>query len=290
MSAPSSALPESGTARGSGVDAAHGSTSMPPSTYAPLMPLLYSYAELAADDPRRAELREELIIGFLPVVNHLAARHSAGNPGVRDDLVQAGTIGLISAVDRWDPHRAQGEFLGYLIPCVRGEILRFFRDRTWSVHVPRRLKELGPTLARATQVLSQRLGRSPRPSELAEHLAVPVDVVIEALDAAANHHADTLDATDPETGARVLDRLGSVDGALEHVEFREVLRPLLDTLPDRERTILVLRFFEEMSQTQIAAEVGISQMHVSRLLARTLVRLRAELTENPLKGGGATAS
>jgi RNA polymerase sigma-B factor len=253
------------------------------------MPLLYSYAELAEDDPRRAELREELILGFLLVVHHLAARHSSGNPAVRDDLVQAGTIGLISAVDRWDPRRAQGEFLGYLIPCVRGEILRFFRDRTWSVHVPRRLKELGPALARATQVLSQRLGRAPRPSELAEHLAVSVDVVIEALDAAANHHADTLDSTDPETGASALDRIGSVDGALEDVEFREVLRPLLDTLPARERTILVLRFFQEMSQTQIAAEVGISQMHVSRLLARTLTRLRGELTENPLDGGRTAA-
>lgn len=257
---------------------------MPPSAYAPLMPLLYSYAERADDDPRRAELREELILGFLPVVHHLAARHSAGNPGVRDDLVQAGTIGLISAVDRWDPQRAQGEFLGYLIPCVRGEILRFFRDRTWSVHVPRRLKELGPALTRATQVLSQELGRSPRPSELAERLAVPVDVVIEALDAAANHHAEPLDAADPETGAAALDRIGSEDPALEDVEFREVLRPLLDTLPARERTILMLRFVEEKSQTQIAAEVGISQMHVSRLLARTLTRMRGKLAENPLDG------
>lgn len=266
------------------------SSALPPSAYAPLMPQLRRYAELADGDPGRAPLREELILGFLPVVHHLAARHSVGNPGVRDDLVQAGTLGLISAVDRWDPERAHGEFLGYLIPCVRGEILRFFRDRTWSVHVPRRLKELGPALARASQTLSQRWGRAPRPSELASHLDIPVDIVIEALDAAANHHADPLDALDPTTGAGALDRLGSIDTALENVEFREVLRPLLETLPPRERTILVLRFFEEMSQTQIAAKVGISQMHVSRLLAHTLTRLRGELAENPLQDGRAISS
>jgi RNA polymerase sigma-B factor len=252
----------------------------PASEYAGYMPLLRRLVELPDGDPARAALRDEVILGFLPVVEHLAARHAAGNPGVRDDLVQAGTIGLISAVDHWDPERASGEFLGYLVPCVRGEILRWFRDRTWAVRVPRRLKEMGPALNRATNELGQQLGRAPRPSELAAHMRVPVEDVIEAIDAAANHHAERLDAPDPTTGSSLAERVGDLDAAMANVEDREQLRPVLDALPDRERTILVLRFFGEMSQTQIAAEVGISQMHVSRLLAKTLTRLRTALSDD----------
>lgn len=262
------------------------SVDQPASVYASLMPRLRTFEALPVDAPERSLVREELILGFLPVVHHLAARHSSGNPAVRDDLVQAGTIGLISAVDHWDPSRAQGEFLGYLIPCVRGEILRWFRDRTWAVRVPRRLKELGPAINRATHQLAQDLGRAPRPSELAAHLGIAVEEVIEALDAAANHHAGQLDAPDPETGTPLVDRVGDLDGALATVENREVLRPLLESLPERERTILMLRFFAEMSQTRIAAEVGVSQMHVSRLLASTLARLRTSLAENPMTDVG----
>ncbi|MFC5948102.1 SigB/SigF/SigG family RNA polymerase sigma factor [Pseudonocardia lutea] len=255
---------------------------LPDSEYVNLMPELYAYAAMAADDPRRRALRDELVLGFLPVARHLARKHGRGYPGGLDDLVQVATVGLISAIDRWDPERAQGEFLGYLIPCVRGEILRYFRDRTWTMRVPRRLKDLGVALRRATGPLSQQLGRAPRPSELAAHLGVPVDEVIEALDAQANQSAGSLDAVagDEEGDTPLADRLGELDHELDLVEYRDALRPLLDRLPERERTIIMLRFFGEMTQTQIAERVGISQMHVSRLLARTLAELRRGLLDD----------
>jgi RNA polymerase sigma-B factor len=249
----------------------------PPSDYADQMPQLQRYAAMSPDDPRRGPLREDLILAFLPVVDHLARRHASSDAGLVDDLTQAGRIALIAAIDRWDPDLAQGEFIGYLVPCVRGEMLRWFRDRTWAVRVPRRLNELSAAISRATGPLSQELGRAPRPSELAAHLGTSVDEVIEALHARTNQRADTLDATDSDTGLAPTERLGALDAALDLVEHRAALRPLLDRLPDRERTILVLRFFGERSQTQIAQELGISQMHVSRLLARTLTELRRQL-------------
>ncbi|MCE0763830.1 SigB/SigF/SigG family RNA polymerase sigma factor [Pseudonocardia kujensis] len=254
----------------------------PDSEYVDLMPRLYAYAELDPADPRRGALRDELVLGFLPVARHLAKKHGRGYPGGLDDLVQVATVGLIAAIDRWDPERAQGEFLGYLIPCVRGEILRYFRDRTWSMRVPRRLKELGVAIRRATGPLSQQLGRAPKPSELAAHLGAGVEEVIEALDAQANQSAGSLDAVagDEEGDTPLADRLGELDRELDLVEYRDALRPLLDRLPERERTILMLRFFGEMTQTQIAERVGISQMHVSRLLSRTLAELRRGLLDD----------
>ncbi|MCE0763835.1 SigB/SigF/SigG family RNA polymerase sigma factor [Pseudonocardia kujensis] len=252
------------------------------SEYVGLMPALERYASLPADHPERTRLREELALGFLPVVRNLAARHARGYPGGLEDLVQVGTVGLLSALDRWDPELARGEFLGYLVPCVRGEILRYFRDRTWTMRVPRRLKDLTVAIRQVTGPMSQQLGRAPRPSELAAHLDVPVDEVIEALDAEANQHSGSLDAVLGEDDADnpIGNRLGELDRALDLVEYRHALRPLLDRLPERERTILLLRFFGEMTQTQIAERIGISQMHVSRLLSRTLRRLRAELLDD----------
>jgi RNA polymerase sigma-B factor len=253
------------------------------SEYIGLMPALERYASLPPDHPDRPRLREELALGFLPVVRHVAARHARGYPGGLEDLVQVGTLGLLGALDRWDPELARGEFLGYLVPCVRGEILRYFRDRTWTMRVPRRLKDLTVAVRQVTGPLSQQLGRAPRPSELAAHLEVPVEEVIEALDAEANQHAGSLDAVLGEDDAdnSVANRLGELDGTLDLVEYRHALRPMLDRLPERERTILLLRFFGELTQTQIAERIGISQMHVSRLLSRTLKRLRTELLEDP---------
>jgi RNA polymerase sigma-B factor len=191
-------------------------------------------------------------------------------------------VGLLSALDRWDPELARGEFLGYLVPCVRGEILRYFRDRTWTMRVPRRIKDRTVAIRQVTGPLSQRLGRAPRPSELAAHLHVPVDEVIEALDAEANQHSGSLDAVlgEDDVDNPVANRLGELDAALDLVEDRHTLRPLLERLPERERTILMLRFFGEMTQTQIAERIGVSQMHVSRLLTRTLGRLRSEILDD----------
>ncbi|MDT7577311.1 MAG: polymerase sigma-B factor [Pseudonocardiales bacterium] len=248
-----------------------------PSEYVDQMPKLREFAALSPADPRRRALRDDLILAFVPVVEHLARRHSGGTSASVEELTQVGMVALITAIDRWDPELARGEFLGYLIPCVRGEMLRWFRDRTWAMRVPRRLKDLSTAIGRVSGPLSQSLGRAPRPSELAARLDVGVEEIIEALQAKGGHHAGSLDALDPQTGIPVADRLGDLDGELEKVEYRHALRPLLDGLAERERTILMLRFFGEMSQTEIAQEVGISQMHVSRLLARTLSGLRAQL-------------
>jgi RNA polymerase sigma factor (sigma-70 family) len=145
----------------------------------------------------------------------------------------------------------------------------------------RRLKDLSVAVGRASGPLSQELGRAPRPSELAAYLRAPVEEVIEALDAQANRQAGALDAVDPQTGSPAVEGLGDYDEELEWVEYRHALRPLLDELPERERTILMLRFFGEMTQTQIAERIGISQMHVSRLLSRTLTQLRVQLLDHP---------
>ncbi len=249
-----------------------------PSEYAAEMPRLREFASLPEDDPRRAGLREHLVLAFLPVVEHLARRHARGGGATREELSQVGTVALITAIDRWDPELANGEFLGYLIPCVRGEMLRWFRDRTWSVRVPRRLKDLSAAVAKVAEPLAQELGRAPRPSELAARLGVAVEEVIDALDARANQTAGALDAVDPVLGIPLVERFGEADANLDKVEYRHALRPLLDALPERERAILTMRFFGEMTQTQIAQRIGISQMHVSRVLARTLRHLRAELT------------
>ncbi|SDF63972.1 sigma-70 family RNA polymerase sigma factor [Pseudonocardia oroxyli] len=246
--------------------------------YAELMPVLERFSELDPADPQRQTLRDELVLGYLPVVRNLARRHGRGYPGGMEDLEQVGTIALITAVDRWDPERSRGDFLSYLVPCVRGEMLRYFRDRTWSMRVPRRLKDLSVSIRHATGALSHELGRAPRPSELSARLGVDVEEIIEALDAQANQHAGTLDGGDDPDGVSPVARLGDLDGRLELVENREALRPLLDELPPREREILILRFFDEMTQTSIAQRMGISQMHVSRLLAKTLAELRKGLT------------
>jgi RNA polymerase sigma-B factor len=248
-----------------------------PSEYAAEMPRLREFAALPHADPRRAELREHLVLAFLPVVEHLARRHARGGGASQEELTQVGTVALITAIDRWDPELANGEFLGYLIPCVRGEMLRWFRDRTWSLRVPRRLKNLSADVAKVAEPLAQELGRAPRPSELAARLGVTVDDVIEALDARANQTAGALDAVDPVLGIPIVDRFGGPDANLEKVEYRHALRPLLDALPERERAILTMRFFGDMTQTQIAQRIGISQMHVSRILARTLKHLREAL-------------
>ncbi|MGD9990700.1 sigma-70 family RNA polymerase sigma factor [Pseudonocardia sp.] len=257
-----------------------------PSEYADQMPLLYHYATLADDDPDRERIRSRLVIAFLPIVEHLARRHGHGyRVAAYDDLVQTGTVGLITAIDRWDPQRAKGEFLGYLIPCVRGEILRYFRDRTWSMRVPRRLKELGVAIGKVSGPMTQELGRAPRPSELAVRLDVDREEIIEALAASADRHAAPLYPVDDEGSGE--ERIGSVEKAYERVEYELALRPLIAELPERERRILQLRFFEDQSQSRIAEQVGVSQMHVSRLLTRTLRTLRDGLTaDGPVGGPG----
>ncbi|MFD8910561.1 RNA polymerase sigma factor SigF [Streptomyces sp. NPDC059575] len=231
---------------------------------------------LADGTPEYAELRNRLVRMHLPLVEHLARRfRNRGEP--LDDLTQVATIGLIKSVDRFDPERGV-EFSTYATPTVVGEIKRHFRDKGWAVRVPRRLQELRLALTTATAELSQQHGRSPTVHELAEKLAISEEEVLEGLESANAYSTLSLDVpdTDDESPA-VADTLGAEDEALEGVEYRESLKPLLEDLPPREKRILLLRFFGNMTQSQIAQEVGISQMHVSRLLARTLAQLREKL-------------
>ncbi|MGI5131604.1 sigma-70 family RNA polymerase sigma factor [Pseudonocardia sp. CA-107938] len=250
-----------------------------PSEFSAERERLCRLAELPPDHPEREPLREQLILTFLPLAERIAARYGTGRAGSRDDLRQVASLAVIKAIDRWDTSRAEGDVLGYFVPCVRGELLRWFRDRSWAVRVPRRLKELTVAIDRMTGELTQQLGRAPRPSELARALNADLDEVLEALKAAAHHDTLPLDAPGPgtEDDNAIADRLGDDDHRLELVEDLEALRPLLAQLPARERRILLLRFYGGRTQTQIAEEVGISQMHVSRLLARTLATLRRQM-------------
>jgi RNA polymerase sigma-B factor len=233
------------------------------------------------DSPAHRRARDELVTIHLPLVQYLARRfRDRGEP--LEDLVQVGTIGLIKAVDRFDPERGV-EFSTYATPTIVGEIKRHFRDKGWAIRVPRRLQELRMSIGAATAELSQKSGRSPTVAELAEHIGVSEDEIIEGLEGAQAYSTSSLDAQvggDGSDDAPMLaDRLGFEDPDLEGVEYRESLKPLLAALPARERRILVLRFFHGMTQSQIAEEVGISQMHVSRLLAKSLAQLRDGLTD-----------
>jgi RNA polymerase sigma-B factor len=245
--------------------------------YAHLTPLLEQYAGLDDGDPRREQLRAQLVTGYLPVAQHIARRFNhRGEP--LDDLVQVATVGLINAIDRFDPEKG-GEFFSFAVPTISGEVRRHFRDQSWSMRVPRRLKDMHVSINGAVSELSQTLGRAPRPSELAEYLDLPVAEVLEGLEAAEAYRSSSLDEmlSSEDGSATVGELVGDADAELDRVDYRESLRPLLAELAPRERTIVMLRFFGNRTQTQIAQEVGISQMHVSRLLAQTLSRLRNRL-------------
>ncbi|MBY8886863.1 RNA polymerase sigma factor SigF [Streptomyces sp. PTM05] len=241
--------------------------------------LFLRLAELPDHSPERGYVRDTLIELNLPLVRYAAARFRSRNEPM-EDIVQVGTIGLIKAIDRFDCNRGV-EFPTFAMPTVVGEIKRFFRDTSWSVRVPRRLQELRLALTKTSDELSQRLDRSPTVSELAAALGVSEEDVVDGLAVGNAYTASSLDSPPPEDESHegsLADRLGYEDTALEGVEYRESLKPLLAQLPPRERRIIMLRFFANMTQSQIGEEVGISQMHVSRLLTRTLAQLREGLT------------
>ena len=242
---------------------------------------LVALARLDEDSPLRAQLREQLVRANLPLVEHLARRFAnRGEP--LDDLTQVGTIGLLKAIDRFAPDRGV-EFSTYATPTIVGEIKRHFRDRGWSIRVPRRLQEMRLSLSAATGELTQQLGRSPTVAEIADWMHVSQDVILEGLESANAYSTISLDAQDhpgADDGPSMMDTLGEIDAELGHVEYRASLRPLLAELDPRDRQILVLRFFHGWTQSQIAAEIGMSQMHVSRLLSRTLARLRVGLSRD----------
>jgi RNA polymerase sigma-B factor len=228
--------------------------------------------------------RARLIEAHLGLVEYLARRFGGrGEP--LEDLVQVATIGLVKAVDRFDPDRGV-EFTTYATPTIVGELKRHFRDKGWAVRVPRRLQELTLKLGPAIGALSQELHRSPTIAEIASATGATEDEVLEALDSAQAYSLLSLDAGTGEDGLSYHEQVGAVDGALEALEERVSVAPLLRRLPPRERRLLHLRFFKGMTQSQIARELGISQMHVSRLLARTLAQLREALEHGGPDGTG----
>jgi RNA polymerase sigma-B factor len=226
---------------------------------------------------REPAVRDELVERFLPLARHLALRYRHGKEPV-DDLVQVATIGLIKALDRFDPGHGAA-FSSYAVPTILGELKRHFRDQGWAVHVPRGIKERAQAVDQAITRLAGRLGRSPSPGELAEELDMPVDEVLEAMDAGQAYDALSLEAprtgTDGEADGGVFgEQLGQEDARLAMVEDLSTVSQAMSALPERERLILRLRFEKDMTQAEIGELVGISQMHVSRLLRRSLEQLR----------------
>ena len=250
--------------------------------YDELAPLFGVLTDGSIPSPRRREVRATLVVGHLPVAEHIAHRfRGRGQP--EEDLAQVATLGLINAVDRFDPGRGT-DFLSFAVPTITGEVRRHFRDTGWSVRVPRRLQELHQAISRVVADLGNELGRAPRAGEIADRLNVPIEQICEGIEVAHAYRPDSLDVgvggTDDDSAATVLgDRLGVPDDRLADAENRITLYPALAQLPDQERSIVMMRFFGNMTQTQIAQKTGISQMHVSRLLARSLAALRDILGE-----------
>ncbi|GGX76888.1 RNA polymerase sigma factor [Streptomyces hiroshimensis] len=224
-----------------------------------------------------AYVRNTLVELNLALVRFAAARFRSRSEPM-EDIVQVGTIGLIKAIDRFELSRGV-EFPTFAMPTIIGEIKRFFRDTSWSVRVPRRLQELRIDLAKAGDELAQSLDRSPTVGELAERLGLTEDEVVEGMAASNAYSASSLDAQpqDDEAEGALSARIGYEDHSLEGIEYVASLKPMIAELPQRDRKILSLRFVSNMTQSEIGEELGISQMHVSRLLSRTLVRLRRGL-------------
>ncbi|MGP3687118.1 SigB/SigF/SigG family RNA polymerase sigma factor [Streptomyces sp. IBSNAI002] len=241
-------------------------------------------AELEEGSAEFSYVRNTLVELNLSLVKY-AARRFRGRSEPMEDIVQVGTIGLIKAINRFDPERGV-EFTSFAMPTITGEIKRFFRDTSWAVKVPRRLQELRIDAAKAHDAMEQALGREPTDSELAERLHVTPEELVEGRKAACAYSARSLDAPAQEEGEREsgADRpsLGEEEPAYERIDCLESLKPILACLPERERMLLSLRFGQELTQSEIGDRLGLSQMHVSRLLTRTLERLRTGLlTDGP---------
>jgi RNA polymerase sigma-B factor len=218
--------------------------------------------------------REELCERFLPLARDLALRYTYTDEPL-EDLVQVASLGLIKAIDRFEPGRGT-KFTSYAAPTILGELKRHFRDKGWSLHVPRDLQERTLAVSRETEALSKKLGRSPKVREVAAGLGCSIEEVLEAQEAAASYEAASLDAPatrDDDESAALVDLLGDVDGAYDLVEERQAIASTWEALPEVERQVLQLRFVKDLTQREIGEQIGYSQMHVSRLLRRALTRL-----------------
>ncbi len=231
--------------------------------------------QLDPGDPEHGTLRGQMIAEYMPYARHLAMRYAAGGR-LTKDLCQVAYVGLVKSVDRFDPNHGSA-FLSFATPTILGELKRYFRDSSWAVHVPRRIQELSNDVQPVTETLTQRLHRNPTIPELAALLGADPHEVLDAVKAADLRHVHSLDlpiGTDQDAGAAYGDLLGAEDPGIQSVVDRETLRPLLARLPLRDKHILYLSFFRGMTQEQIGAELGVTQMQVSRLLSAILQRLR----------------
>jgi RNA polymerase sigma-B factor len=248
--------------------------------------LLEEAGTLPAGDPRRQALRERAVEQALPYSRRLAVRYSHRGEPV-EDLYQVAAMGLVKAVNGYQPERQTG-FLGYATPTILGELRRHFRDAGWTMRVPRRVQELRLAVNRAAETLTQALGRRPGTADLASFLDVPEADVRECLAASQNYHPVSLSTPlGPDDTHELSDAVGADDPALELVDYRQSVQPLLASLTPHEREVVALRFFGDLTQSQIAARVGTSQMHVSRLLTAVLGRLRCALFDRPGPEAGA---
>ena len=240
--------------------------------------LITEFAHTPADDPARAARRTRAIEAWLPLAQHLARRyHGRGEP--LGDLTQVAMVGLIKAVDRFEPDRGV-EFSGFAVPTIVGEIKRHFRDRTWFIRVPRRLQELRLEISAANNELTHTLGRPPTAADVAAHLGITEEEVLEGLEGARAYAPTSLSTPAGEDGAGELgDTFGSEDKGYELAELRVALGPALAALDQREQRILSMRFYGNLTQAEIATHIGVSQMHVSRLLTKALAKLRTHLDD-----------
>ncbi|MFJ4653311.1 SigB/SigF/SigG family RNA polymerase sigma factor [Nocardia sp. NPDC088792] len=256
-------------------------------SYDNIEPWLQKLATLPAGSAEHDRLRDEIVGKCLPLGEHIARRYS-GRGVEFDDLAQIAAVGVILSVDRFDPSNG-ATFLSFAVPTIMGEVKRYFRDSTWAVRVPRRLKEIQQRLATAVPELSQRLGHPPTARELATHLDADLAEITQALIASNCYSADSLDAsrssTDDEHSASPLDRLAAEDPGYNLVDETLTAAPLLEALSERERSILIMRYGDGKTQTEIADAIGVSQMQVSRLLSQTLTRLRGQALSSPALAG-----
>lgn len=249
-----------------------------PEDYSDVPDMFRALANLSPGSPTYQCCRERIVNRCLPLADNVA-RHFDRRGEDLEDLVQVARVGLLNAVNRFDPEKGSS-FLGFAVPTMMGEVRRHFRDHGWSMHVPRAIRDRHVQIARATAELTQTLQRAPTAGELADELGISREDVVESLVAADAYQPQSIEAPlarGDEESKHLTDLLGDTDPALEHVTNRESVRPLLARLPPRERIVLELRFFKGMTQSQIAGEIGVSQMHVSRILSDTLRCLREQL-------------
>jgi len=243
--------------------------------YAQLTDLFVEMTALPNDAPDRERIRTEIIETCLPIADNIAARYRGrGQP--HEDLVQVARVGLVNATDRFSLDKGR-DFLSFAVPTMMGEVRKHFRDKGWDLRMPRLLQENHLALEKARSSLTQSFGREPTVPELAAEIGVEPGEVGRIVAAGDSYHSTSLDGATVQGGVSRGDTLGHFDAALDGVDNHETLRPALLALPERERTILLYRFFGELTQAEIAEKVGLSQMHVSRLLAQSLQALRTEL-------------